>query len=68
MAKKKEMSYDEALAELQQIMLEIESEDIGIDELTGKIKLAASLIKTCKQKLFNAQKEIEDELKSLEGS
>jgi exodeoxyribonuclease VII small subunit len=63
---KKEISYKQAFAEIEKILAEIENEEIDVDVLTEKIKYVATLIKICKDKLFTAEKEIEEILKNIE--
>ena len=58
MAKAK-FSYDKSLVELQNIIDEINSGDIGIDNLEKKVKRARELLKGCQDKLRATEKEIE---------
>ena len=60
---KKDISYNDAIAEIQQILQEIESEKIDIDLLSEKVKKATELIAVCKQKLKKADEEVENLLK-----
>ena len=61
---KKDISYNEAIDEIQQILEEIESEKIDIDSLSVKVKKTTELIALCKQKLKKADEEIENLMKS----
>jgi len=58
--------YTSAFTELQQIVVEIESGTISIDELSHKVKRAAMLIKICKAKLTATEEDVENILKGLE--
>ena len=58
MAKAK-FSYDKSLVELQEIIEEINSGEIGIDNLEKKVKRARELLKGCQDKLRATEKEIE---------
>ena len=60
MAKKQaeNLSYEKAMAELQQIVTDLQSEAIGIDELSEKVKKAADLISFCKTKLRSTEEDI----------
>jgi len=58
MAKKK-ITYQQAIEELEQIMLKLENEDIDIDELSKNVKRAGELISFCKTQLRSTEKEIE---------
>jgi exodeoxyribonuclease VII small subunit len=62
----KKKSYEEAYDELQEIVSEIESGQIGIDKLSDKVKRAGELIRFCKEKLFKTEKEVNDLLKEME--
>jgi exodeoxyribonuclease VII small subunit len=60
------IKYQEAFEELQQIVAEIESGEITVDELSEKVKRAARLIKICKEKLTLTSEDVEQILKELE--
>ncbi len=57
MSKKKE-SYQSAMLELQEIVTQIESNAIEIDELSTQMKRAATLITFCQKKLRATEGEI----------
>jgi exodeoxyribonuclease VII small subunit len=59
--------YTEAFEELQQIVLQIEEGEITIDELSERVKRAASLIRICKAKLTATEEDVNKILKELEG-
>ena len=56
---KKEITYSEAVKEIEDILQEIEENEIDIDVISEKVKRACFLIKICKDKLHNAEKEVE---------
>lgn len=58
MAKKKNITYQSAVTELQEIIGQLEEENIGIDELSGKVQRAAELIQFCREKLRSTEIEI----------
>jgi len=60
------ISYDKAFEELQTIVQDMEDGEIGVDELSVKVKRAAELIKICKAKLTSTESDIADILKDLE--
>ena len=62
----KEPNYTEAYEELQSIVSEIEGGEISVDELSGKVKRAALLIKICKNKLTSTEEDVNSILKELE--
>ncbi len=58
---KKQPTYQEALAEIEHIVKNIEENKYSIDELTEKVKRVAELVNFCKEKL----KYTEDELAKI---
>lgn len=59
-------SYTEAFNELQQIVAEIETGDVNVDELADKIKRASQLIHVCKSKLTASEEEVNKLLAKLQ--
>jgi exodeoxyribonuclease VII small subunit len=59
------ITYTEAFDELQQIVTELESAEISIDELDAKVKRASSLLKICKEKLYKTEQNVLETLKTL---
>ena len=57
-ATKSTLTYTEAYKELQEIVKQMESATISVDELSDKIKRASMLIKICKDKLSLTEEEI----------
>jgi exodeoxyribonuclease VII small subunit len=62
------MTYQDAYNELQEIVSEIEAGEIGIDEISQKVKRASELIEVCKAKLFQTEQDVDQILKNLEQS
>jgi exodeoxyribonuclease VII small subunit len=60
-------TYQEAFAELQQIVNDMENGEISVDELSVKVKRAAVLIQFCKQKLNSTEEDVNAILKELEA-
>lgn len=56
--KAKEDSYEAAMSELQQILTDLQTEQIGIDDLSEKVKRAAELVQFCKTKLRTVEQDI----------
>ncbi len=54
----KETKYEEALAELQNIVHKMENDELDIDSMTEQLKRAQELIKFCKDKLTKTDEEI----------
>ena len=64
---KQELTYSKAYAELEQIVLQIENEEIEIDKLAEKVKRASELLTFCKGKLKKSEKEIDNIMKEIEN-
>ncbi|MFB6318932.1 exodeoxyribonuclease VII small subunit [Saccharicrinis sp. FJH54] len=60
-----ELNYSSALAELEQILEQIESEELNVDDLLGKVKRAAVLVEVCKSKLNGIESEVENILTKI---
>ncbi|MEI6681747.1 MAG: exodeoxyribonuclease VII small subunit [Bacteroidota bacterium] len=60
-------NYTEAFEELREIVSEIETGDISVDDLAEKVKRAAMLIKICKDKLSATEEDVNKILKELEA-
>jgi len=61
------ITYADAIVELETIVHEIEDASIGVDELSDKVKRAAELIRFCRSKLTSTEKEVSSILKTLES-
>jgi exodeoxyribonuclease VII small subunit len=55
---KQQMKYSEAISEIEEILESIESGDLDVDELTGKVKRVSLLIQICKSRLHDADVDI----------
>ena len=55
----KEQKYEEAFAELQDIVRKMENDEYSIDEIAVQLKTAQRLIKFCKDKLTMTEQEIQ---------
>jgi exodeoxyribonuclease VII small subunit len=56
---KKEISYNDAFTEIEDILYDIESQDIDPDMLSEKVKRVSFLISHCKRKLLDTEKLID---------
>lgn len=65
MAKKK-ISYSEAIAEIEETIMQIENEELDVDDLSEKVKRVSELLVICKAKLNNTEKEVEKILKEID--
>jgi len=55
----KEIKYEEAFAQLQDIVRKMESDEYSIDEVAVQLQTAQRLIKFCKDKLTKTEEEIQ---------
>ena len=53
-----DMKYEEAIKELETIVSQIEKNELDIDQLTDRLKVAQELIKQCRDKLYKTDEEI----------
>ena len=60
-----QLSYASAIAELEQIVAKMQSDNCDIDSLSGYTTRALELLKYCKQKLFTSDEEVKKCLESL---
>lgn len=63
--KAEDMSYDEAVAELQVILNAMQSETLSIDDLTVSIKRASELLQSCSDRLRSTEKEVNSVIQNL---
>lgn len=66
MAKKTVLTYEEAMAQLEQIVRQVEQKELGIDQLVEQLKKATELVAYCKEKLYNTDKQIKNILDTAE--
>jgi exodeoxyribonuclease VII small subunit len=62
----KNPSYNEAIAEIEEILGLMESEDLDVDDLSVKVKRVSELIRMCRKKLLQTEEEVEKVLKEIE--
>lgn len=55
---KKEIKYEEAVAQLEDIVDKMENDELDIDQLSDQLKRAKELVKLCKDKLTKTDEEI----------
>ena len=60
------MSYNEQLKQLEQIVSEIESGQLSIDQLAANVKTATKLIADCRKQLIKVESDINKILKPQE--
>ena len=62
----KNITYAEAVRQIEDILGKIEKGEPDVDELTKLVKRASELIKYCRSKLFETEQEIEKILNEIE--
>lgn len=63
---KDKTGYSQAISEIESIVEEIETETVDVDVLAEKVKRATYLIKLCKEKLRETDKEVKNILKEFD--
>lgn len=53
-----DLGYADAVAELDQILRELEGSDVDVDRLAERVARASTLIALCRDRITNAQVEI----------
>ena len=66
MTTKKVITYTEAMAEVEEILEQIENEELDVDDLAEKVKRVSILLKICKDKLLKTNEQVEQILKEME--
>lgn len=65
MAKKK-ITYKEAIEEVEEIIAKIKNQEPNIDELTDEVKRVSELLGICKDKLYKAEKDVNNILDDID--
>lgn len=60
-------SYNAAVAELEQILRALQSENTDIDAMVEKTRRAAELIRACRERLTATDAELQKTLEDLRG-
>ena len=60
-----DLSYDEAIKELNNILSSLQDETLSIDQLTDSIKRASELLESCNGRLTSTEKEVNSVIKKL---
>lgn len=55
---KKELTYAEAMAEIEKILARMRNEEMDVDSLATEVKRATELISKCKTRLRKAEEEV----------
>jgi exodeoxyribonuclease VII small subunit len=62
----KKPSFNQAVEELENILEQIESGELDVDELSGKVKRASELLRLCQSKLRSTEEEIDKIIDEME--
>ena len=62
-----EISYVEALAELERILDELDGDVVDVDVLGARVKRAAELLRLCRDRIAGARFEVEQVVAELEA-
>jgi exodeoxyribonuclease VII small subunit len=57
---KKQLTYQKAIEELEDILFKMENDELQIDQLSVQVKRVSELISFCKKKLRDTEKDIEN--------
>lgn len=60
--KKQELSYAEAMTEVEQILARFNTQQMDVDTLAAEVKRATELIAQCKERLMRAEREVAEVL------
>ena len=63
---KKVIKYSEAVEELKQILSELESDKVDVDDMAIKVKKAIELIKLCRERIEKTELEVVTIVKDFE--
>lgn len=55
---KEKISYDAAIEEIEKILGNIESGDLGVDKLAEKVNRVTLLLKICRDRLYKTEQQI----------
>lgn len=67
-AKKEELTYEAASAELNEIVAQLEDEEVTIDDLADKMKRASFLIQFCSGKLRDTESAVQKIIREMEDA
>ena len=67
MADEGEITYVEALAELEGILDELDGDEVDVDVLGARVRRAAELLRLCRDRIASARFEVEQVVAELES-
>lgn len=54
------IGYEEAVTELEEILVELSDDDIDVDHLADRVKRATELVKICRDRIAAARLEVKE--------
>lgn len=60
------LGYAAALAELEEILQELDGDDVDVDVLGARVRRATELLRLCRQRIASARLEVEQVVAELE--
>ena len=60
----KELTYSEAIAEIEQIIARLRNEQTEVDTLSSELKRATELITRCKEQLRKVESSVKEQLEA----
>lgn len=60
----KELTYSEAIAEIEQIIARLRNEQTEVDTLSAELKRATELITRCKEQLRKVESSVKEQLEA----
>jgi len=60
------ISYKDAIEEIESILQQVESGELDVDQLTDKVKRVSALLEICNKKLKTTEKEVEKIIKDMQ--
>lgn len=67
MTTKKKPGYSDAIAEIEEILEQMENDEMDVDDLSEKVKRVSFLIRSCREKLLQTEEEVEKILKEMDS-
>lgn len=61
---KKKITYAEAIAEIEQILQRLKTQQSGIDTLESDVKRATELIALCRERLYEVESKVKEQLEA----
>ena len=55
-------TYEEAISQLEEIVRQMETNELDVDQMNERLKTAQQLIKLCREKLIKTDEEIKETL------